>query len=358
LSVAGCSGDWDDLILIMLLNNLFKKSYPRLDWIQVEVSSYCNADCIYCPHTAYRKNWQNRYLPMEVFERLIPAFAKTKLIYLQGWGEPFLHPDFFAMLQSAKQAGCLVGTTSNATILNDKTIERLVGEGLDVIGLSLAGIDEKNDVIRKGTSIKKTLACIETFQRVKSKHGTDNPRIHIAYMLLAGSLTDLERLPEFLANTGVNQTVISSLSLAVNPAMDDEARLVQVPEDSGQLRRRLLEVKDAAAKRGADIHFRLVAPQSADFRCSENVARAVVVGSDGSISPCVFTCMPVLGENFYYFKGQRQTQQNLSFGNIQTEDLNIIWHHQAYEEFARAHTRGRIPAICRNCYKGFVGELE
>jgi MoaA/NifB/PqqE/SkfB family radical SAM enzyme len=341
----------------MLLNNLFKKSYPRLDWIQVEVSSYCNADCIYCPHTAYQKNWQNRHLPLQVFERLIPAFAKTRLIYLQGWGEPFLQPDFIAMLQSAKQAGCLVGTTSNATILNDKTIERLVGEGLDVIGFSLAGIDEKNDVIRKGTSIKKTLACIETLQRYKSKHGTENPRIHIAYMLLASGLADLERLPEFLASTGADQTVVSSLSLAVNPAMDDESRLVRVPEDSGPLQERLLEVKDAAAKRGAEIHFHLVAPQSTDFRCSENVARAVVAGSDGSISPCVFTCLPAQGENFFYFKGQKQIQQNLSFGNIQTEDLNIIWHRKAYQEFVRAHARGRRPAVCRNCYKGFVGEL-
>jgi len=341
----------------MLLDNLFKKSYPRLDWIQVEVSSYCNAECIYCPHTAYRKNWQNRHLPLQVFEKLIPAFAKSNLVYLQGWGEPFLHPDFFAMLQIAKKAGCLVGTTSNATLLNEKTIERLVGEGLDVIGFSLAGINEKNDVIRKGTSIKKTLACIEAFQQAKVKYGTVNPRIHIAYMLLAGGLADIERLPEFLANTGADQSVISSLSLVVSPAMDDESRLVRVPEDFAQLQQRLMEVKNAAAKRGAEVHFHLVAPQSADFKCSENVAQAVVGGSDGSISPCVFTGMPMRGENYYYFKGQKQIQQNLSFGNIQTEDLNIIWHQKGYKKFIRAHTGRRMPAVCRNCYKGFVGEL-
>jgi MoaA/NifB/PqqE/SkfB family radical SAM enzyme len=342
----------------MLLNHLFRKSYPCLDWIQVEVSSYCNAECIYCPHTAYRKNWQNRHLPLQVFERLIPAFAGTNLVYLQGWGEPFMHPDFFAMLQIAKKAGCLVGTTSNATLLTEKTIERLVAEGLDVIGFSLAGIDGKNDVIRKGTSIKKTLSCIAAFQRAKSKYGRENPRIHIAYMLLASGLTDIERLPEFLANTGADQTVISSLSLAVSQAMDDESRLVRVPEDLAQLKQRLPEVKNAAAKRGAEVHFHLVAPQLADFKCSENVAQAVVAGSDGSISPCVFTGMPVLGENYYYFKGQKRIQQNLSFGNIQTEDLNIIWHQKGCKEFMRAHFGGRMPAVCRNCYKGFVGELK
>lgn len=338
----------------MLLNTLFKKRYPYLDWIQVEISSYCNAECIYCPHTAYRKNWQNRHLEVDAFKRLIPAFAGTKLVYLQGWGEPFLHPDFFTMLKIAKRADCRVGTTSNATLLDEATIERLVGEGLDVIGFSLAGIDEKNDVIRRGTTIKKTMLWIEALQRVKNKYGTNNPRIHIAYMLLARTLGDLERLPEFLAGTGADQTVVSSLSLAVSPAMDDESRLVRVPEEFSQLQHRLLAVQDAAAKRGVEVHYHMVDPQAPHFKCSENVAQAIVVGSDGSISPCVFTCMPVLGENDYYFRGQKHIQQNLSFGNIQTEDLNFIWHRKAYKEFVRNHNRWRTPAVCRNCYKGFV----
>jgi radical SAM protein with 4Fe4S-binding SPASM domain len=137
--------------------------------------------------------------------------------------------------------------------------------------------------------------------------------------------------------------------------MDDKSRLVRVPEDFSQLQHRLLKVQDEAAKRGAEVHYHMVDPQAPHFKCSENVAQAIVVGSDGNISPCVFTCMPVLGENYYYFRGQKQIQQNLSFGNIQTEDLNFIWHRKAYKEFVRSHNRWRAPAVCRNCYKGFVG---
>jgi len=341
----------------MFINRFFKKSYPYLDWIQVEVSSCCNADCIYCPHTAYRKNWQNRHLPFKVFERLTPAFSKTKLIYLQGWGEPFMHPDFFAMLHSVKKAGCMVGTTTNATLLNAQTIEKLVGEGLDVVGFSLAGIDEKNDVIRKGTSIKKTLECMDAFERAKSKYGTENPKIHIAYMLLRSGLDDLEKLPAFLANTGVDQTVVSSLSLAVNQAMEAESRLVQHKKDYPELKQRLLEVKNAAAKLGREVHFHITAPQLKDFNCSENVPRAIVVGSDGSVSPCVFNQMPVKGENFYYFKGEKKILPNLSIGNIQTESLNMIWHCKRHKQFIRTHLRGQMPAVCRNCCKGFIKNL-
>jgi MoaA/NifB/PqqE/SkfB family radical SAM enzyme len=97
-----------------LINRLFLKSHPNLDWIQVEVSSFCNADCIYCLRTAYRKNWRNRRLSMDAFTNLIPTFSTTKLVFIQGWGEPFTHPQFFEMVRLAKEAGCMVGPRPTA----------------------------------------------------------------------------------------------------------------------------------------------------------------------------------------------------------------------------------------------------
>lgn len=75
------------------------------DWIQVEVTSSCNAACSYCSRTAYRRNWQDRFMPLETFERLMPSLRRASLAYLQGWGEPFLHPDLPAMIRLAKTAG-------------------------------------------------------------------------------------------------------------------------------------------------------------------------------------------------------------------------------------------------------------
>lgn len=338
----------------MTLSRLFQKSYPTLDWIQVEISSYCNASCIYCPHTEYRRNWQNRHLPKEIFQKLIPSFAKTTLIYLQGWGEPFLHPEFFDLLQIAKKAGCMVGTTTNALGLNREIVRRLIQEGLDVIGFSLAGINKKNDTIRKGTSIKQTLACIELFHKEKNKLGANNPKIHIAYMLLQSALDDLEKIPAFLAQSGADQTVVSSLYLALNRSLEAESILATGKDEFQEFKSRLLETKAHSAKSGVDLHLHIVSPQKENFKCSENVNCAVVVGSDGSISPCVFTQIPVKGENFYYFKGQKVAQRNLSFGNIQTESLNTTWHRKEYQRFLRSHLRGQIPKVCEKCLKGYI----
>ena len=335
----------------MFLDCLFPKQYPYLDWIQVEISSHCNASCIYCPHSVFRANWQSRFLSLEAFGNLTRAFAGTHLVYLQGWGEPFTHPQFFEMLQIAKDAGCKVGTTTNGMLLDRETIEQMVDCELDVIGFSLAGVDEKNDRIRKGTSIKKVLECMAQIHRAKARYGAENPQIHIAYMLLRSGLDDLKKLPQFLSNTGAAQTVVSSLSYVVSPELESESVLASGEAAYLELKTRFFEVKRESLNKGADVHFHLVSPVQSNFSCSENIPRAVVVGSDGSVSPCVMKQIPVQGKNIYYINGQNCLQQNLSFGKIQESSLKAIRHYREYRKFVREFRNGKTPPVCQNCLK-------
>lgn len=282
----------------------------------------------------------------------MPAFRKAGLVYLQGWGEPFTHPRFFEMLKLAKEAGCRVGTTTNGTLLNRRLIEKLVKEDLDVVGFSLAGVDEKNDSVRKGTRIKKVVECIEEIHRARAKYNSDSPKIHIAYMLLRSGLADLEKLPEFLSGKGVDQTVVSSLALVVNPGMETESLpATEEEKDYRELKHRLLHVRDEAAAVDADVHFHLVSALKKDFACSENVPGALVVGADGSISPCVMKQLPVQGENWYYFRGRRHRHRNLCFGNITSSSLDSIWHQKDYQQFIREFSNAKTPATCHNCSK-------
>ena len=57
------------------------------------------------------------------------------MVYLQGWGEPFLHPELMTMVRIAKGTGCSVGTTTNGLLLNEKVIRQLVESGMDVLAL-------------------------------------------------------------------------------------------------------------------------------------------------------------------------------------------------------------------------------
>lgn len=337
----------------MFLNHLFNKAYPKLDWIQVEVSSFCDGKCIYCPHTEYRTDWKNMLLPVELYRNIIPAFKNTGLIYLQGWGEPFTHPDFIDFLRLAKKAGCMAGTTTNGTLLNREKIRELVEEGLDIICFSLAGIDEKNDEIRKGTQISKVLECIKEIHRVKNNLSVDKPKVHIAYMLLKSGLHILGDLPPFLENHGISQTVISSLSFPVNREMERESILAKDHKELQDLLEQFQAVKNDAEKRNTELHFNIQSHLAEPSLCAENVDRALFVGSNGSVSPCVMGQLPVKDDNFFYFKGKKQRIECFSFGNIFDETLNNIWNKKEYKNFVRNLAKDTPGQFCRRCPKRF-----
>jgi len=342
----------------MIFSRLFKKSYPHLDWIQVEISSICNGKCVYCPHTEYRTNWQNRLLPMELFQKITPAFARTKLVHLQGWGEPFTHPHFMDFLRLAKKEDCLVGTTTNGTMLDSEKIKEFVDEGLDIIGFSLVGIDEKNDSIRRGTRISEVLRCIDEIHRIRNSYSTDNPRIHIAYMLLRSGLNDMHKIPAFSVNSGISQTVISSLSLVVSSAMETESILASDKKECRKLMNDFYQIRKEAEDQGTEISFNIVSPLMEESYCSENIERALFVGSDGSVSPCVMAQIPVEGDNFHYFRGKRQPVRRLAFGNISDESLNTIWNKKEYKNFINSFIRDKTVPFCKDCLKHFILDLQ
>jgi MoaA/NifB/PqqE/SkfB family radical SAM enzyme len=321
----------------------------QFDWLQVSVTSHCNAACAYCPHTVYHRHWQNRHLSLEVFRNLLQDLKNIRLIYLQGWGEPFLHPDFFSFVALAKQAGCQVGATTNATLLDEHTIGRIVEAGMDVLAFSLAGIGETHDIWRQGTRYQQVLGAIDALQECKRRLGKSTPRVHVAYMLLRSGLADLERLPEALQGRDVAQVVISTLDLVAAPELARESLRLATGPEAAEITRQLEEVTAVGARRGLTIHYGQ-AGAGGQAVCPENVLRAAVISPAGDVSPCVFTNVPVEG-GLHYVDGKPHQVQSLFFGNIENLSLQDIWRQPAYRQFRRSRRRGKLVDPCRHCLK-------
>jgi MoaA/NifB/PqqE/SkfB family radical SAM enzyme len=325
-------------------------SIPRTAWIQVEVTTRCNAACVYCPHTAYRDVWQDRFLSLAAFRRLWPALKKTRLVHLQGWGEPFLHPDFFSLAALARQAGCRVGTTTNGMLLDDEKLRQVVESGLDFIAFSLAGVGENHDRARPGTSFRKILDCIQNLNRLKVAAGCATPEIHIAYLLLKSGLPDLENLPRILPDLGVRQVVISTLDFVPSRELAGERFLIADLPAYEDLQARLAQVEAAAARLGVTLHYHLTPPGAPALLCPENPHQALYVAADGAVSPCVFTNLPVSRVTYMGRDGE-QPYQPLVFGNLLEQELGAIWRRKAYAHFRRTFFTGRLATPCRQCLR-------
>ena len=233
----------------------------------MEVTTRCNAACVYCPRTAYRDAWRDRSLSPATFRRLLPALKKTRLVHLQGWGEPFLHPDFFTLTALAKEAGCRVSTTTNGMLLNAEKLRQVVASGLDLIAFSLTGLEERNDRARPGTSFRQVLAAIQTLNRLKAAAGSATPQIHIAYLLLKSGLPDLEKLPQFLEGLGVQQAVISTLDFVPTRELAGETFPAGDPAAHAELQARLAAMAAAAGRVGVPVHYPLKSPGARGLLC-------------------------------------------------------------------------------------------
>ena len=245
---------------------------PGLDWVQVEVSSFCNASCLYCPHTVFQSAWINRHLSLATFQKLLPALSRAKLVYLQGWGEPFLNPDFLDMLKLAKNAGCRVGTSTNGVLLDEKMIKKLIELGLDVIAFSLAGIDENNDIVRKGTRIKTVIEAIKSIEREKRKAGNESPSINIAYMLLRSRIQDLQKMPSLLKGLGIDQIVISTLDFIPDKELAKESLHPRNAIEYEQLRSLLDRTVETGKSCGLDIHYNIYNPSFIEGHCKYQIS--------------------------------------------------------------------------------------
>ncbi|MFH1744113.1 MAG: radical SAM protein [bacterium] len=344
---------------------------PRLNWIQVEVSSHCNSSCIYCPNTVYRDRWLNRHMELKTFRNLLPAFVKTGLVFLQGWGEPLLNPDFFTMVSLAKEAGRRVGTTTNGMCLDEEKLSELMESGIDIVAFSLAGTDENNDTIRKGTSFERIMSAIRTLARMKAERNTARPAIHIAYLLLRSGMDDVGRLPSLAQDLGVNQIVISTLDFVPSSKLVDETIVHATSSEYDELRSRLDALAESGERLGVPIHYYLASPERHEqgieqgkapladrfglsdgggLACTENIRRALFISADGSISPCVFTNLPV-SEPVIASQSVERSYQRVVFGNVNEQSLESVWQRKDYTAFRRSFVPGRIPGVCQGCPK-------
>jgi MoaA/NifB/PqqE/SkfB family radical SAM enzyme len=298
----------------------------------------------------------------QTFERLRPSFPSADLVFLQGWGEPLLHPEFWEMVRRAKAAGAMTGFTTNAKLLDQACTLQLVESGVDVVAVSLAGVTPAtHERFRPGCSLAQIDGALAGLKKLKRERGVQEPHVHIAFMLLRSNWREVDRLVDLAARWGVTQVVVSNLTWIGTAAMQEESILERRdlwPEVTTVLERAR---RDASGK---NIEFCYQGPGTGQPRptCTENILKACFVSCCGDVSPCVFTNLSGLSDDrvIHYFEGRAHKVERLVFGNVRGETLPAIWNSEKARGFRQSfQTRlatdspgtAHLPEPCRHCYK-------
>lgn len=181
--------------------------------IYVESTARCNLNCTTCIRNVLTENLGD--MSLSLFKRLLPSFREADLINLSGFGEPLLHPNVLEMVRLAREYSepeSQVGFNTNATLLTETVARKLISAGLDVLIVSIDGVQaETLKRIRIGAQLPQLLASVEKLTKVRAELGGNSPRIGLEFVAMTDNIQELPGLVEVVGRMGVDFVVVSNL---------------------------------------------------------------------------------------------------------------------------------------------------
>ncbi|MBI4831717.1 MAG: radical SAM protein [Candidatus Lindowbacteria bacterium] len=167
--------------------------------ITLHLTENCNLRCKMCYFWGETGQYVNaaagskpKMLDVGLVRRIVQELAPARPAYSLFGGEPLIYPHIEETIVAIKEAGSVVDTPTNGTLLA-KHAAMLVKTGFDFIRVSIDGPREINDSQRGRGSYDKALASIEALHLEKSKTGAAAPNISIIYTVTPENHLSVEK---------------------------------------------------------------------------------------------------------------------------------------------------------------------
>jgi len=265
----------------------------------VETTAKCNLYCPMCPRETHPQPKED--MAEEIFERLVgESGSSAEHMMLIGLGEPFLDRQIFERIAYCARHNISTLLSTNGTLLDEQTCERVLRSPLESITLSFDGASKETfEYYRKGARFEKVRDNFVRFCRMKHQRGA-KVQVVVQTVLLERTRPEVDEFIRFWkAVPGVDQ--------------------VRLKEDETNVLRP--EARHAAGDWKHPCHYLWRGP--------------MYVKQNGEVYPC---CQS------YMLGGQ-------PVGRIGVEPIEQIWNSAEVERMRRLHAAGRAGEIevCARC---------
>jgi len=171
--------------------------YLRDQYILIELTDYCNFNCIMCAHDYLPgPHYVPRgFMEFELFKRLLFELKPREnpvAIKLFWLGESLLHPEILKILFTLnkffkKKSGYYLDLHTNGSFLDKETISIFLKfkERFPVLTISLDAVQPQTYIkIRRGGDVNKVLKNIELFIKMREKNGYEFPSLNIQFIAM------------------------------------------------------------------------------------------------------------------------------------------------------------------------------
>jgi radical SAM protein with 4Fe4S-binding SPASM domain len=182
--------------------------------LYIEITNACNLDCIMCPTGLHMLGRPTGNMDEGLFRKIVDEMAPhVQQTTLHIWGEPLLHPRLIPMIHYAREAGIEVTISTNATLLDEQRARELLSSGLTEIYLCLDGMDAATyEAIRRKADFATTVANIERFIELKSRHGgaVPAPKTHVQLIEMAPTREQADAFRAHWSRPGVDHVNVKA----------------------------------------------------------------------------------------------------------------------------------------------------
>ena len=303
--------------------------------IDIENVSRCNFRCTMCQVSDWPKGKRGPDMSFADFKQLIDGQDGLVEIKIQGFGEPTMGGDpFYEMIRYARAQHIWVRTTTNASRLHlHDSYKKLVDSDANEIQISIDGATkEVFEGIRRGSVFERVVSNCKLINGYCEERGIIRTKMWVTVQK-----SNLHQLPELIDLAQDMKFKILVFSFDLNDFGTQRWRNINDDLAVGNLSRKSVdELLERARSKGINLsfwkqNFRFSTKDPKDM-CAWPFERAYI-SSDMRVVPC---CI---------------------IGNPDTSELgdarkfNETWNGHDMVEFRKAHLEGRVPEVCKSCYK-------
>lgn len=316
------------------------KRVPRLDYLPVRLDvenvSRCNFRCTMCQVSDWPKGQRAADMTIGDFKRLLDEQYGVVELKIQGFGEPTMGGDaYYEMIRHARAQRIWVRTITNASRLHLRdAYKSLIDSDANEIQISIDGATkEVFEGIRRGSVFERVVrncALVNGYAE-----GRGRPRTKMWTVVQKSNAHQLGHLIDLAAEVGFRHLVFSFELIDFGTARWRETNdAVSVAGEIDE--RRCWRLHDHAESVGVKLAFWFASHRyettSPEKLCPWPFERAYV-SSDMRFVPCCIIGNPEVSD----------------VGDAR--ELAREWNGRLINDFRRAHLEGRVPDVCKSCYK-------
>jgi heme d1 biosynthesis radical SAM protein NirJ len=168
----------------------------------------CNLKCKHCYSISGDVDFPGELTTDEVFTVMDDLQGFRVPVLILSGGEPLLRSDIYDISARAKAMGFYVGLSTNGTLIDEATADRIAAIGYDYVGISLDGIGEVHDRFRgMEGAFEASLAAVRRLKARAVKAG-------LRFTMTMDNARNLEPLLDLAVAEDVDKIYLSHLVYA------------------------------------------------------------------------------------------------------------------------------------------------